>query len=309
MARPYADGRVDGPCEDGCMTLVDESRNGVGIRRVSPVRQVLTIFGDYWWHVTEPMPTGALVAALDDLGVKEAAARATLTRMTRTGLLSVDRVGRRTVHRLTGRAIAIVDEEAGWLDSFGLVEPAWDGLWSVLAFSIPESQRATRHVARSRLKWLGFAPLYDGVWISPRDRASEAMTQLRELDVADVTSMRARLETSIEGGPQSAWDLDAVAEQYREFAEALHAADPPLSAAEAFAERTRLMLRWQAFRVLDTGMPAELVPPDWPRVETRRAWARRYNELGAVAEERMRTLVAGIAGDLPAVVTSRRLEE
>ena len=56
------------------MTLADEGPNGLGIRRVSPVRQVLTIFGDYWWHVGEPMPTGALVAALADLGVKEAAA-------------------------------------------------------------------------------------------------------------------------------------------------------------------------------------------------------------------------------------------
>lgn len=291
------------------MTLADEGPNGLGIRRVSPVRQVLTIFGDYWWHVDEPVPTGALIAAFADLGVKEAAARATLTRMTRTGLLSADRAGRRTVHRLTERAVAIVDEEAAWLDTFGLVDAPWDGLWSVLAFSIPESQRATRHLARSRLKWLGFAPLYDGVWISPGDRAAEAMAQLRELDVMDVTSMRATLETSIEGGPQTAWDLDAVAEQYREFADALKDAVPPPSAAEAFAERTRLMLGWQAFRVLDTGMPAELVPPDWPRVATRRAWARRYNELGDAAEERVRALVGEIDDSLPRLVTTRRQEE
>jgi phenylacetic acid degradation operon negative regulatory protein len=289
------------------MTLADEGRNGLGIRRVSPVRQVLTIFGDYWWHVDEPMPTGALVAALDDLGVKEAAARATLTRMTRTGLLSVERAGRRTAHRLTERAVAIVDEEAAWLDSFGVVESPWDGLWSVLAFSIPESQRATRHLARTRLRWLGFAPLYDGVWISPRDRASEAMAQLRELDVEDVTSMRAHLETSIEGGPQAAWDLDAVAQQYREFADTLGAANARASAVDAFAVRTRLMLAWQAFRVLDTGMPAELLPDGWPRMSTRRAWARRYDELGEAAEERVRELVGAIGHGLPQLVTTRRL--
>ena len=291
------------------MTFADEGPNGLGIRRVSPVRQVLTIFGDYWWHVQEPMPTGALVAALADLGVKEPAARATLTRMTRTGLLTLDRAGRRTVHRLTERAVAIVDEEAAWLDSFGLEEAPWDGLWSVLAFSIPESQRATRHLARSRLKWLGFAPLYDGVWISPGDRASEAMAHLRELEVKDVTSMRASLDTSIDGGPQAAWDLGAVAEQYRQFADALHAAGAPLSETEAFAERTRLMLRWQAFRVLDTGMPAELVPPGWPRVATRGAWARRYNELGEAAEARVRQHVGAIAEGLSQLVTARRLVE
>ncbi|WP_173922915.1 PaaX family transcriptional regulator C-terminal domain-containing protein [Agromyces sp. Marseille-P2726] len=286
------------------MRLADD-----GIRRVSPVRQVLTIFGDYWWHVEEPMPTGALVAALADLGVKEPAARATLTRMTRTGLLTVDRAGRRTVHRLTQRAVGIVDEEAEWLDSFGVEESPWDGFWSVLAFSIPESQRATRHLARSRLRWLGFAPLYDGLWISPGDRAWEAMAQLRELDVKDVTSMRASLHTSIEGGPQTAWDLDAVAEQYREFADALDLAVPSLSATEAFAERTRLMLRWQAFRILDTGMPSELLPSGWPRVAARRAWAHRYNELGDAAEARLREHVGGIAEELSRLVTARRLVE
>ena len=255
------------------------------------------------------MPTGALVAALGDLGVKEPAARATLTRMTRTGLLAVDRAGRRTVHRLTRRAAGIVDEEAEWLDSFGVEDAAWDGLWSVLAFSIPESQRATRHLARSRLRWLGFAPLYDGLWISPRDRASEAMSQLRELDVKAVTSMRASLHTSIDGGPQAAWDLDAVAEQYREFAHGLDTAVPSPDATEAFAERMRLMLGWQAFRLLDTGMPAELLPSGWPRVAARRAWAQRYNELGDAAEARLREHVGAIAEELSRLVTTRRLVE
>lgn len=291
------------------MTGADEGIAGNGIRRASPVRQVLTIFGDYWWHVDEALPTGALLAALIDLGLKEAAARATLTRMTRSGLLVADRAGRRTTHRLTDRAIAIVDEEAAWLDRFGLEEPPWDGMWSVLAFSMPESQRAIRHVARSRLRWLGFAPLYDGVWISPRDRAAEAMAQLRELDVEDVTSMRATFETSIPGGPQSAWDLNAVAAQYREFAAELRSSEPIETPAAAFVERTRLMLGWQAFRVLDTGMPSELVPADWPRVATHRAWVRRYNELGPLAVERMQSLVGRIADHLPALVTNRRLSE
>jgi len=56
-------------------------------------------------------------------------------------------------------------------------------------------------------------------------------------------------------------------------------------------------------------MPAELVPPGWPRVAARRAWARRYNELGDAAEERVREHVGAIAEDLAPLVTARRLEE
>jgi len=291
------------------MTFDEDAASSPGPRRISPVRQVLTIFGDYWWRVAEPMPTGAIVTALIDVGLKEAAARATLTRMVRGDLLLADRVGRRTTHRLTPRAQDIVDEEGVWLESFGLVEPRWDGLWSVLAFSIPEAERSSRHLARSRLRWLGFAPLYDGVWLSPRDRASEAMAQLRDLGVRDVTSMRATLETSIAGGPQSAWALDDVAREYRRFAAEIEAAPIPADPVAAFRERMRVMLGWQALRVRDTGMPAELVPADWPRVSTRQAWARRYNALAEGAEARMRALVSEIDGELAALVTRRRMAE
>jgi phenylacetic acid degradation operon negative regulatory protein len=289
------------------MTLADDVLTAPGVRRVSPVRQVLTIFGDYWWHVTEPMPTGALVAALMDLGLKEPAARATLTRMGRTGLLDVARTGRRTAHTLTARAVGIVDEEAAWLDAFGLVEQPWDGLWSVLAFSIPEAERSLRHLARSRLRWLGFAPLYDGVWVSPRDAAGRALAQLRELGVKDVTSMRAQLETSIVGGPQSAWDLAETAEEYRLFASTIAPASGPVEDADAFRERMRIMLGWQAFRELDTGIPSELLPEDWPRIATRRIWAERYNELGAHAEARVRAFVGDVDPALSVLVSRRRM--
>jgi phenylacetic acid degradation operon negative regulatory protein len=290
------------------MTLAEDGAGSPEFRRVSPVRQVLTVFGDYWWGVEEALPTGALIAALTDLGLKEAAARATLARMVRGGLLLAERAGRRTTHRLTPRALAIVDEEAAWLESFGLVEPPWDGLWTVLAFSIPESERSSRHLARSRLRWLGFAPLYDGVWVSPRDRATAALSELRDLGVGDVTVMRATLQTTVVGGAQSAWDLDEIAAEYRRFATALEST-PQTEPTAAFAERMRLMLGWQAFRMLDTGMPAELVPGDWPRVATRRAWAQRYNELAAAAESRIRAVIGEIDADLAGRVTRRRMPE
>ena len=288
------------------MTLAEDGAGQPEFRRVSPVRQVLTVFGDYWWGVEEALPTGALLTALTDLGLKQPAARATLARMVRGELLGAERAGRRTTHRLTPRALAVVDEEAAWLESFGLIEPEWDGLWTVLAFSIPESERSSRHLARSRLRWLGFAPLYDGVWVSPRDRAAAAMSELRDLGVSDVTVMRATLETTVAGGAQSAWNLDDIAAEYRRFAGAMGSGAPHDPVA-AFSERTRLMLGWQSFRLLDTGMPAELVPADWPRVATRHAWARRYNELGNTAEDRFRAVVAEIDSGLVELVTRRRM--
>ena len=278
------------------------------LRRVSTARQVLTLFGDYWWEADEPMPSGAIIAALGDLGVKEAAARATLTRLTRLELLVSDRAGRRTTHRLSSRAAQIIAEEAAWLDSFGLDESRWDGLWSVLAFSIPESRRDVRHSARSRLKWLGYAPLYDGVWISPLDTAAEAMAELRELGVEDVTSMRASVETATPGGPQSVWDLDDARREYRAFE--LDLADSPLrEGAAALAERSRLMLTWQRFRGIDVGLPREVLPENWPRVAVREQFARRFDDLGPEAEARMRDHVRAISPELEDAVKVRRLRQ
>ena len=59
--------------------------------------------------------------------------------------------------------------------SFGRSPEPWDGMWSLVAFSIPEEHRAARDELRKALRWLGFAPLYDGLWVSPRDHAAEAV--------------------------------------------------------------------------------------------------------------------------------------
>ena len=293
--------------DDGVMSDRAAAAEASPARRTSPARQVLTLFGDYWWDVSEPMPSGALVAAMIDLGVKEPAARATTARLTRTGLLVQEKVGRRTTHRLSERAVAIVAEEATWLDRFGCENPQWDGLWTVLAFSIPESQRALRHTARSRLKWAGFAPLYDGVWISPGDSAAQTMAQLQDAGVGSVTAMRATLETSLPAGAQGAWDLAAAAALYDSFRAELESVREPAADADALAQRSKLMLTWQGFRAVDVGLPVELLPPAWPRFAVRRLLASRYDDLGPSAEERMRQHVSAIAPELAAVVTSRRL--
>ncbi|MEO3842923.1 hypothetical protein [Streptomyces sp. B22F1] len=48
-----------------------------------------------------------------------------------------------------------------------VVDREWDGRWTLLAFSVPETRRADRHALRTRLGWAGFAPLRSGLWVSP----------------------------------------------------------------------------------------------------------------------------------------------
>ena len=182
-----------------------------------PPRLLLTLLGDYWWQRTEPLPSAAIVALLAEFGVSDSAARAALSRLTRNGLLVTSKTGRRTFSRLSSRAAAILDDGARRIFSFGAASQPWDGMWSLVAFSIPEDNRAARDALRKQLRWRGFAPLYDGLWVSPRDHAAEVIGYLKDLDITTGTAFRATSVPADGEIPAQAWDLDGLRSRYERF--------------------------------------------------------------------------------------------
>jgi phenylacetic acid degradation operon negative regulatory protein len=280
-----------------------EPRTWGGAQR--PPRLLLTLLGDYWWQRTESLPSAALVALLAEFGVSDSAARAALSRLTRNKLLVTSRSGRRTFVRLSERAAQILDEGARHIFSFGHVSQPWDGTWSLLAFSIPEHNRAVRDALRKQLRWLGFAPLYDGLWLAPRDQVSEVVALLAELDITTATTFRATAVPGIglDGLPQRAWDLDNLRARYEEFTEfagRLHgrALAGRMSPVEALVARTRLMDEWRAFPALDPDLPAQLLPDAWPRASARDLFIATYDLLGPLAAHRVRQVIARYSRDL-----------
>ncbi len=287
------------------MRALAEGRAASAARAESPSRQILTLFGDYWWHVPEQIPSAAIVAALGDVGVAAAASRATLSRLTRAGILVNGRVGRRTTYGLSGRGVAIVDAQSEWLETFGRDAQPWDGMWSIIAFSVPEERRSARHQVRSRLRWLGYAPLHDGLWISPRDADLTAMEELRQLGAARITALRASELMTEPTRPQEAWDLSEVASHYDAFLGQI-SQEAPTDGANALRERMMVALAWQRFRVDDPGLPEELLPADWPRRRARARFAERHLALAALAEDRVRHHVGAVDPSLADLVTHRR---
>ena len=182
-----------------------------------PPRLLLTLLGDYWWRRTEPLPSAALVALLAEFGVSDSAARAALSRLTRNGLLVTSKAGRRTYSRLSPRAAEILDDGARRIFSFGAASQPWDGMWSLVAFSIPEDNRAARDALRKQLRWRGFAPLYDGLWVSPRDHAAEVIGYLKDLDITTGTAFRASAVPAGAEIPARAWDLGGLRARYECF--------------------------------------------------------------------------------------------
>ena len=291
---------------------VDRGRGRMaGTRPGSPSSLLLMLFGDYWLASSDGLPSATLVSLLADFGVNDAAARAALSRMVKRDLLQSTRVGRNTFYRPTARARAILGAAASRIVEFGSAHDDWSGAWSVVAFTIPENSRALRAGARNRLGWLGFAPLYDDVWICPHDRHEDAVREFAALGVV-ATPLQA---TVAQSGvpirlPQNAWDLESLAELYHDFLERAEEVRTLLTAGrmrseEALVHRTRLLEEWLELSSRDPDLPATLLPADWPRTRARDAFLTIHQDLGALATSRVRALVATIDDALAAQVERR----
>ena len=159
----------------------------------NPQHLIVTVLGDYWRGRKEHVPSAGLVALANEFGITSTSARAALSRLARRGLLESSKHGRATFYGLTSRAEHVLSSGFERIVTFGLDDGPWDGSWVVVIFSVPEDQRDVRHVLRTRLRWLGFAPLYDGAWVSPRADPADAATLLQELGIASGTVLVSRV--------------------------------------------------------------------------------------------------------------------
>jgi phenylacetic acid degradation operon negative regulatory protein len=282
-----------------------------GTRPGSPPRLLLMLFGDYWLEPSEGLPSAALVTLLSDFGVNDAAARAALSRMVKRELLVPTRTGRNTYYRASARGKAILRAASWRIAEFGSSHDDWTGEWSVVAFTIPDNSRSLRAGARNRLGWLGFAPLYDDVWVCPHDRHEDAVRELATLGVI-ATPLQATVAASEWPIrlPQAAWNLDQIARRYHDFLDRTAGVRTLLKERrvrpeEAIVHRTRLLEDWLDLSSRDPDLPAALLPPDWPRTSARDAFLETHEALGVLATERVRRVVAAIDDGLAASVEFR----
>ena len=176
---------------------------------------VLPTGGEAW--------TSAFIDVFGRLGVEEKAARQALMRTAADSWLSSERVGRRTVWRLTPAAERLLRDGTERIFGFTAVAADWDGRWTIVIARTPETERAARHVLRTRLRWAGFGSVMPGVWLSPRsDRGDEVRQILDEAGLPDGYLFTAEHQGggSLAAMVGHAWDLDELAREYDEFIEA-----------------------------------------------------------------------------------------
>jgi phenylacetic acid degradation operon negative regulatory protein len=274
-----------------------------------PQHLLITLLGDYWFLRSEHIPSAALVELLGEFGISPVGARAALSRLARRGLLVSSKQGRNTFYGLSERAAAVLEEGAHHIFEFASHEPRWDGRWTFVAFSVPEERRHVRPLLRTRLRWLGFAPLYDGLWVSPHPPPPALTDALAELDVASFTVVVG--EAIPHAGavdPISAWNLDGLRADYDAFVARFaplrtRVRSGAVTLAEGLVARTEIMDSWRNMPSLEPELPVELLPQGWPRGDARALFIEVYDALGPVAEARVREILQRFAPELAALVT------
>jgi phenylacetic acid degradation operon negative regulatory protein len=183
-------------------------------------------------------------------------------------------------------------------------ETTWDGEWTVVVFSVPETRRRLRDALRVRLAWLGCGPLTSGVWISPHDVRAEVLESAAELKLGKNLEMF-RGEHLAHSRPEQlvaqCWDLAGLDRRYAAFIarwsqEFEHCNQcgmtgaragihkPCTAPADCFRRRFLLVHEYRAFPLEDPYLPRPLLPSGWNGEKAARLFERYHDVLAGPAE-------------------------
>ena len=219
------------------------------------------VYGDHLRSRGDQAPVSSLIRLLEPVGIAAPAVRTAISRMTAQGWLEPTRVDAAPGYRATRRAIERLSEAAGRI--YRRTPEPWDGRWRLVFVDLPRD-RGARGRLREELRYLGYAEHAPGVWLCPFDRPG-----VDEVVSRAGGSARHAVAVELEPAPVSAWDLAGLAASYAawpEVADALVRGEPDHHDEDeaAFAARFRLVHEWRKFLFDDPGLPADLLPRDWP---------------------------------------------
>lgn len=237
---------------------------------------LITVLGDYVRPARQPAPTSAFIDVMARLGVEESACRQALIRAAADGWLVTEREGRFTWWRLSPAFEQFLDQGAEKIFGFTATQPDWDRRWLVVVTRAAETNRAGRHLLRTRLRWGGFGSLAPGVWITTHtDRVQLVELLFQEAGVHEDSQIF--LSEYLAGGDvatvvRQAWDLDEIEREYEEFL-ATFTRQP---SSDPLVRVTQLVHAWRPLALLDPALPRELLPAEWIGARAAKLFHRQH---------------------------------
>lgn len=263
---------------------------------------IVTIYGD----IVEPrggvLWMGNLIEICGTIGISESLVRTAVSRLVSAGQLSGERDGRRSFYRLTDRARVEFLQAAKILFD---PEPAPDAF---LIASRPPSEQEAGFLRQ------GFTVA--GAFLIGPDRTRSADDPVKTGLPGPV--FRAETVAGAEELPAFAgkyWDLDPLADDYREFLvryEALSdylSSGEPLHGADAMTARLMLVHDYRLVLLRDPRLPVRALPQNWPGEKARSLFADLYRWLSPETDRYAGMHLQSVSGILSASTeaTEKRL--
>lgn len=148
----------------------------------------------------------------------QTAFRAAMTRLRKSGLI--------TVHHDNGTLplIKLTDQARELLPAYHkpqqLWDTTWNGIWYVIIFDVPESERAYRDTLRRVLKRMRMGCLQKSVWVTPRDIRPEYDDLEQAANIHAVSYLlesRTVLHQETAEIVESSWDFDHLQELHERY--------------------------------------------------------------------------------------------
>lgn len=234
---------------------------------------VFDIYGDHLLGTTGWAPVAALVQLTGVVDVAPAATRTAISRMAREGWLRAQTRSGARGYALTPRASHRLASAASRI--YAAQAPSWDGEWHLVVVE-HSSDRSVRARVRGSMEYLGYARLAQDTWVAPRPSD----------DLAETLGGGYRQFTSrLDGDPAefaaAMWDLDRLADAHLGYEQWLTelVRDFPDDAGdlESYATRALALHEWRKFLFSDPGLPAEVLPTDWPGARA----SKQFREVAA----------------------------
>jgi phenylacetic acid degradation operon negative regulatory protein len=231
---------------------------------------IVTVWGDALAPHGGAVWLGGLIRLMAPFGLSDRLVRTSVFRLARDGWLARASHGRASRYRLTRDGARRFDD--AYRRIYARPGDDWHGSWEiVLADAVPAARRAA---LREELAWAGFGELGPTAFLRPSETGRDLPSVLATAGVSNhaivATAADHPGQRPLSQIVDSAWDLAALAADYRRFLTRFGAVierfrhtgghDP----AQSFIVRTLLIHAYRRVLLRDPLLPASLLPLDWP---------------------------------------------
>jgi phenylacetic acid degradation operon negative regulatory protein len=251
-----------------------------------PGALVLDLLGDIRRSGGRTLRLKSLVELGEELGIPGPTMRVTLARLRERGWFDVRHEGRESIYTISSTAVENIHEAAQRMHQASVAP--WSGNWSMVIYTVPESDRQTRDELRKQLMWLGFGPLAPATWIRPQGQLDDIAAATSHLKSAKLTLLTTR-STGLEADRnlvERCWDMDSLRQEYEAFVAWVTAKTPTYKEAcedprQSLRHRIELVHAYREFGKRDPHLPAELQPTGWSGEKARELFEKAHSALSS----------------------------